>query len=74
MNDLLAPAMALNDEIAPLLGEMADPAALLIGMSGSGSTLFSLYESEAAAKVKAAALSAPTLITRTFSPSPRESA
>ena len=65
-NDLLLPAMKLSDEIAPLLKEIADPAALLTGMSGSGSTLFSLYRDAAAAQRQAARLSVPTLVTSTF--------
>ena len=72
VNDLLAPAMALNDEIAPLLAAMRDPAALLTGMSGSGSTLFSLYETEREARAKAAEMPVPILVTTTFSPEKSE--
>jgi len=72
VNDLLPPAVLLNDEITPLLREMKDPAALLTGMSGSGSTLFSLYKTEEAARAQAKVISAPTLITKTFSPRENE--
>ena len=68
VNDLLSPALELNGEIAPLLADMTDDDALLTGMSGSGSTLFSLYKTEDAALAKAAALSAPTLVTRLINP------
>ncbi len=68
-NDLYRPATLLNDEIAPLLLALKDGNALLTGMSGSGSTLFSLYKTEAEAKEKAASLPARTLVTKTFSPS-----
>ena len=68
-NDLYRPATLLNDEIAPLLLALRDERALLTGMSGSGSTLFSLYKTEAEAKEKAASLPARTLLTKTFSPS-----
>ena len=68
VNDLLPPALELNDEIAPLLTEMSDDKALLTGMSGSGSTLFSLYKTADDARAKAATLSVPTLVTTTFSP------
>ena len=68
VNDLLPPALELNDEIAPLLREMSDDDALLTGMSGSGSTLFSLYKTEDAAQAKAADLPVPTLVTRTINP------
>jgi len=68
VNDLLTPALELNDEIAPLLREMEDDISLLTGMSGSGSTLFSLYKTEDAARAKAATLSVPTLVTATINP------
>ncbi|MBP5405504.1 MAG: hypothetical protein J6Y74_06160 [Clostridia bacterium] len=68
-NDLYHPATLLNDEIAPFLLALRDDRALLSGMSGSGSTLFSLYKTEAEAKEKAASLPARTLVTETFSPS-----
>ena len=65
-NDLLPAATLLNDEIAPLLEQMRDPAALLTGMSGSGSTLFALYRSRNEAEEAAKKLSVPYLITRTI--------
>ena len=65
-NDLLAPAMALNADIAPLLDAMRDENSLLTGMSGSGSTLFSLYLDRTDAEKKAATLSRETLITETI--------
>ena len=68
VNDLLPPALKLNSDIAPLLAKMTDDDALLTGMSGSGSTLFSLYKTEDAARAKAAALRVPTLVTRTINP------
>lgn len=68
-NDLYRPATLLNDEIAPLLLALRDERALLTGMSGSGSTLFSLYKTEAEAKEKAASIPACTLLAKTFSPS-----
>lgn len=68
LNDLLPPAMILNDEISPLLEEMKDDRSLLTGMTGSGSTLFSLYGSREEAENAAKRLSCPTLITRTITP------
>ena len=68
LNDLLPPAMILNDEISPLLEEMKDERSLLTGMTGSGSTLFSLYGSREEAENAAKRLSCPTLITRTITP------
>lgn len=68
LNDLLLPATMLNDKIAPLLERMRDERALLTGMTGSGSTLFSLYTEEEPARKMASTLAAPTLITRTISP------
>ena len=68
LNDLLLPATMLNDKIAPLLEKMRDERALLTGMTGSGSTLFSLYTEEEPARKMASTLAAPTLITRTISP------
>ena len=66
VNDLLAPAMELNEEIAPLLDRMKDDRALLSGMTGSGSTLFSIYRKEAEAESMAKTLPCRTLITRTI--------
>ena len=63
-NDLLPAAMLLNGEIEPILRSLADDRALLTGMTGSGSTLFSIYEEKADAEKKAQALSCRTLITR----------
>ncbi len=63
-NDLLPAAIELNGEIAPLLDSLADDKALLTGMTGSGSTLFSVYEKKADADKKAKTLAARTLITR----------
>ena len=68
LNDLLPPAMILNDEITPILQKMREDHALLTGMSGSGSTLFALYRTREEAEKGAAKLSVPTLITRTISP------
>lgn len=66
LNDLLPAASILNDEIATLLEETRDDSALLTGMSGSGSTLFSLYARREDAEKKAKSLSARTLVTRTI--------
>ena len=66
LNDLLSPAMLLNEEISPLLQAMKDEKALLTGMTGSGSTVFSLYRSVADAEKKRAELGIPTLITSTI--------
>lgn len=63
-NDLLPAATRLNGEIAPLLRELQDPAALLTGITGSGSTLFSVYKREAEAAKKAGSVHARTLVTR----------
>lgn len=68
LNDLLSPAIILNDEISPILHAMNDDRALLTGMTGSGSTLFSLYKSEQDALKKQGELACPTLVTRTTSP------
>ncbi len=68
LNDLLSPAMLLNDEISPLLNKMQDERALLTGMSGSGSTLFSLYKTREDAARMASTLACKTLITKTISP------
>ena len=70
LNDLYPAAMMLNDEIAPLFLRMKGENALLTGMSGSGSTLFSLYRTREEAEKKAAELDVPTLVTRTISPFP----
>ena len=70
LNDLLSPAMILNDEISPILHAMKDDRALLTGMTGSGSTLFSLYKSEQDAVKKQGELACPTLVTRTTVPFP----
>ena len=67
LNDLLAPAMLINKEISPLLDAMRDEKALLTGMTGSGSTLFSLYKNPSDAEAKRQELTAPTLITSTLS-------
>ncbi len=68
LNDLLPAAMILNDEISPLLEKMKDEKALLTGMSGSGSTLFSLYKNAEDALAKAALLPCETLVTRMIEP------
>ena len=68
LNDLLAPATLLNEEISPLLDRMKDDRALLTGMTGSGSTLFSLYKNEADALAGRERLSCPTLVTHTIAP------
>ena len=68
LNDLLPAAERLNDEIAPLLGALKDEKALLTGMSGSGSTLFSLYENRSDAEEKLKKLPCRALITRTTDP------
>ena len=68
LNDLLPAAEELNDEIAPLLAAMQDERALLTGMSGSGSTLFSLYKSHDDALKKLAELPCRAVITRTIDP------
>lgn len=68
LNDLLPPACLLNDEISPLLERLQDDRALLTGMTGSGSTLFSLYKSAEEAESKLRSLSSPALVTRTISP------
>jgi len=68
VNDLIPAAEKLNGEIAPLLAAMQDPASLLTGMSGSGSTLFALYKNKESAEKKAREIALPTLVTTTFSP------
>ena len=68
LNDLVGAAMCLNEEISPLLDAMKDSSALLTGMSGSGSTLFSLYRTREEAEKKASELACPTLVTRTIDP------
>lgn len=68
LNDLLPAAMILNDEISPLLEQMKDDKSLLTGMSGSGSTLFSLYKNAEDALKKAAELPCETLVTRMIEP------
>ena len=65
LNDLLPAAVKLNDEIAPLLEKMRDEKAFLTGMTGSGSTLFSLYRNFEDAKKAAATLPVRTLVTHT---------
>ena len=65
LNDLLPAATLLNEEIASALEAMRDENALLTGMSGSGSTLFSLYARLEDAEKKAESLSLPTLVTET---------
>ena len=67
-NDLISPAKRLNGEIARLLDEIGDEAALLTGMSGSGSTLFALYTAREQAALRAKELPCRTLLTRTISP------
>ncbi|MBQ7713152.1 MAG: hypothetical protein IJT69_04975 [Clostridia bacterium] len=66
LNDLLPAASILNDEIAAAIEAMRDNVALLTGMSGSGSTLFSLYARREDAEKKAKSLSLPTLVTETL--------
>ena len=66
MNALLPAASILNDEIAAAIEAMRDDVALLTGMSGSGSTLFSLYARREDAEKKAKSLSLPTLVTETL--------
>ncbi len=68
LNDLLPPAILLNDEISPFLERMQDDSALLTGMTGSGSTLFSLYKSIEDLERKRSELPFPTLVSRTISP------
>lgn len=68
LNDLLPAAERLNDEIAPLLSALKDEKALLTGLSGSGSTLFSLYKNHADAEEKLKKLPCRALITRTTDP------
>lgn len=68
LNDLIPAAQDLNGEIAPLLAAMQDEKALLTGMSGSGSTLFSLYANRVDAEKKQLLLPCRTLITRTLDP------
>ena len=63
-NDLLPAAMRLNAEIGPLLREMKDDRALLTGMTGSGSTLFSVYKEKREAEEKAETLPCRALVTR----------
>ena len=67
LNDLLLPASRLNEEISPLLEAMRDDRALLTGMTGSGSTLFSLYKTAEDAERKRASLTCPTALTHTIS-------
>lgn len=66
LNDLQSPALLLNDEISPLLEKMRDEKALLTGMTGSGSTLFSLYRDRSDAERMASSLPCCTLITTTI--------
>ena len=68
LNDLLPPAILLNDEISPFLERMRDDKALLTGMTGSGSTLFSLYKRREDAIKKSNELPFSTLVTETISP------
>ena len=68
LNDLLPAAKTLNAEIAPLLAAMQDEKALLTGMSGSGSTLFSLYKNRDDALKKRASLTANALVVSTIDP------
>ena len=68
LNDLLPPAILLNDEISPFLERMRDDKALLTGMTGSGSTLFSLYKCREDAEEKRSELPFSTLVTETISP------
>ena len=68
LNDLLPAAMILNDGISSLLEAMKDDKALLTGMTGSGSTLFSLYKSEEDALRKREALSRPALVVKSVDP------
>jgi len=70
-NDLLSPAIKLNDEIAPLLEMMQNDSALLSGMSGSGSTLFALYRTRKEAEIEGEKLTCSHLAVKTikaFSP------
>ena len=67
LNDLLPAASVLNEEITTAIEAIKDDAALLTGMSGSGSTLFSLYRDRADAEKKAKSLSLPTVVTETIS-------
>lgn len=69
INDLLAPATLLNDEIDPLLASLRKTNSLLSGMSGSGSAVFALFKSEKEATEAASTLSCKTLVTHTISPS-----
>ena len=66
LNDLLPAATILNEEISEVLDAMRDDKAILTGMSGSGSTLFSLYLDHADAEKAASKLRVPTLVTRTI--------
>ena len=68
VNDLLPAAEQLNDEIAPLLASMEDEKSLLTGMSGSGSTLFSLYASREDALKKRDRLGANAIVVSTIDP------
>ena len=66
LNDLLPAATVLNEEISSLLDAMRDDKALLTGMSGSGSTLFSLYTNRSDAEKKARELPVTSLVTHTI--------
>ncbi len=68
LNDLLPAAILLNKEIPPVLASLFDKNAILTGMSGSGSTLFSLYKDREDAEKKAKELSCKTILTSTISP------
>lgn len=68
LNDLLAPATLLNDEIDPLLQSLRETNALLSGMSGSGSTVFALYKNRQEAEQAASTLPCKSIVTRTISP------
>ena len=63
-NDLLPAAMILNEAIEPLLRQMSDENSLLTGMTGSGSTLFSIYTRESDAARKASNLPCRAFVTR----------
>jgi 4-diphosphocytidyl-2-C-methyl-D-erythritol kinase len=73
-NDLEAPAMRLQGEIARLLEDLAaEEGCLLARMSGSGAACFGIFETDAAAEAAAARLTIRkwwAVATRLLAPSP----